>query len=596
MERKETARVMNTIKNYPILLTLTLLIVVNTILFRDMIFAGKVPIAFDYGVYTYQPWKLEYEESFIKPPKPIGHDDIRIFYPQRKFIIESLKSGIFPFWNPYEFAGNVSLANSQTATFYPPFLLFFILPQVVAWSLLSFSIPLIAGIGMLLYLRGIFRSDIPATFGAIVFAFSSSIITRTQDGLVAGHSIIWLPWVLYGIELFFKKKEWRGVVVTVASLMLSMLAGWFQFTFYVFAVGFLYALFRWKALLAIFATFLASVMLTAFHWLPALEALRYSPRGVLGTPPEFLTSHLMPLSHLVTLIIPNFFGHIANNTYYGASEFKEGVIAIGVIPFLVSVFALGKKQKTTPFKFFLGAFVLSILLGTKNPIAQGVISLNIPLISTFLPNRIMIVSSFALSVLAAFGINRLIRTGSKKLKRVTTLGIRLFLIFYVSVLGLFAYEKLFSRVVGTSFFEKGIERYVRLSLEESMFPFTLLVILFIVLRLANSNRNRLMLTAIFLMTIASQLFYANRYLYFSDSAHEFPDNPIFSFLSENTRSDASRFISLSYSRITSNIPSYYELYIPEGVDAMYPIWFGEFASFYEGSEISTDDVLRIETT
>ena len=585
---------MNKIKNHPILLTLTLLFVVNTILFRDMIFSGKVPIAFDYGVYTYQPWKLEYEESFIKSPKPIGHDDIRIFYPQRKFTIDALKKGEIPLWNPYEFVGNVHLANSQTAVFYPPFLLFLFLPQSLAWSWLSFIVPLLAGVGSFLFLRRILKSNLAATFGALVFAFSSAVITRTEDGLVAGHSIVWLPWVLYGIELFFKKKDWRGVVVTVASLMLSMLAGWFQFTFYVFAVGFLYGLFRWKDLLTLFVAFLTSVMLTAFHWLPALEALRYSPRGVLGTPPEFLTNHLMPLSHLVTLIIPNFFGHIANNTYYGASEFKEGVIAIGVVTFLLSVFALGKKKKTTPFKFFLGAFVLSLLLGTKNPIAQAVISLNIPLISTFLPNRIMIVSSFALSVLAAFGISRFIRTGSKKLQRVTTLGIRLFLIFYVSAIGLFVYEKLFSKVVGMSFFEKGIERYVRLSLEESVLPFTLLILLFIVLRLANSNRNRLVLTAIFLMTIASQLFYANRYLYFSDSTHEFPDNPIFSFLRENTREDASRFLSLSFSRIPSNVPTYYNLYFPEGVDAMYPIWYGEFTEYFKKSQSTIGPPSRIE--
>ncbi|OGY18567.1 MAG: hypothetical protein A2900_03095 [Candidatus Chisholmbacteria bacterium RIFCSPLOWO2_01_FULL_50_28] len=588
------------LKKHTFLVLVGLLVIATGLLFREAIIWGKVPVALDYGVSTFQPWKLDFEGTFTKAPKPIGHDDIRIFYPQRKFITESVKNGALPFWNPYEFAGNVSIANSQTATFYPPFALFLIFPRLLAWTLLSASIPILAGIGCFLFLRKVLNDGFAAVFGGLVFAFSSAVITRTQDGLVAGHTVIWLPWALYGIEVWLKEGKWRGIGVVGSALVLSMLAGWFQFTFYVYTVAVLYALFRWRGekksqpLMVLFGTILGSLLLTAFHWLPALEALRYSPRGALGAPAEFTSKHLMPIAHLLTLLIPEFFGHIGNSTYYGASEFKEGVITIGTIPFLVSLVALFRKSKEDLPKFFSLLFAASLLLGLKNPMSKLVIFLNIPLVSTFLPNRVLILGSFALAILASFGFKEISQGKREKLAKVAKVALGAFMLLYVATATLYIYEKVLAQIVGFSLFEKGIERYVRISIKESLIPAVLVVILFALLR-GLKKKTSALLVFLFAATIIGQVISGSRYLYFSDQKHEFPTNPVFTFLEEKTGKDYSRFLSLSYSRIPSNIPLYYNLYFPEGVDAMYPMWYGEFTGFYN-SGASAQYFSRIEAS
>lgn len=583
---------------------IAILLAINLVIFSQMVFAGKVPVAFDYGVYTYQPWKLDYESSFIKPPKAIGHDDIRIFYPQTNFVIKSLKNGSLPFWNPYEFTGNVSLANSQTAVFYPPFFLFLLLSQLTAWSLLSFLIPVIAGIGMYLFLTKLISDKYAAGYGALVYAFSSSIITRTQDGLVAGHSLIWLPWVLYGIEVFFKKRKLKGLLIVTISLCFSMLAGWFQFTFYVYAIGTIYSFFKWKnqnkspfnKLVLISLPFLASILITSVHWLPSLEGLKHSPRGVFRTPSEFSQNHLMPFTHLVTLIIPGFFGHIDNNTYYGASEFKEGIIAIGLIPFtlvLASLFSKKSKEKL----FFILILIATLVLGIKNPISKTILSLNIPLVSTFLPNRIFAISSFALAALSALGFKFIKDKKSIVFKRIITNLLLVFIGFYLSIAALYFYERFIEDKINFSLFEFGIEQFVRISAKESIIPaltiFTAFLAFYFFKKNVKDNFKGL-LAILVVLTIINQIYSANRYLYFSEKDHEFPQNPIYTYLADKTNKDHSRFLSLSYSKITSNIPSYYGLYNPEGLNAMYPIWYAEFVKYFRDGKLSEGTISRIE--
>ncbi|MBI3559143.1 hypothetical protein HY085_01990 [Candidatus Gottesmanbacteria bacterium] len=117
--------------------------IISVVLFRQWVFEGKVPIAADLQVNFYEPWKSEFNPITYKP---LGFDDIRIFYPQRIFSINEFKAGKLPLWNPYEFSGNIHLANSQTAVFYPLFLPYLFLPPLFVWSLMSAITPFLAGI------------------------------------------------------------------------------------------------------------------------------------------------------------------------------------------------------------------------------------------------------------------------------------------------------------------------------------------------------------------------------------------------------------------------------------------------------------------
>src|ERR671921_357085 len=80
------------------------------------------------------------------------HQDVQYyFYPYRKLAMDTIADGHLPLWNPYAFSGLPLLGDGQTAIFYPPNWLLWLLPA--AWAitvstLLQFSI---AGVGMFLY-------------------------------------------------------------------------------------------------------------------------------------------------------------------------------------------------------------------------------------------------------------------------------------------------------------------------------------------------------------------------------------------------------------------------------------------------------------
>lgn len=103
------------------------------------------------------------------------------------------------------------------------------------------------------------------------------------------------------------------------------------------------------------------------------------------------------------------------------------------------------------------------------------------------------------------------------------------------------------------------------------------------------------MAGIITLTVAHQLVFASRYLYFSDPKNLFPANQVISFLQDNTRNDYSRFVTLGDAHFTANTSLYYKLYDVEGVDALYPTWYGEFMGFVQSQGQSLNVQDRIST-
>jgi hypothetical protein len=59
------------------------------------------------------------------------------FLPWRQLAVEQIRAGHWPHWNPFLGAGTPLAANLQTAAFYPPNVLFLLLPveRAFGWSL-----------------------------------------------------------------------------------------------------------------------------------------------------------------------------------------------------------------------------------------------------------------------------------------------------------------------------------------------------------------------------------------------------------------------------------------------------------------------------
>ncbi|MBI3955744.1 hypothetical protein HY339_00655 [Candidatus Gottesmanbacteria bacterium] len=63
-----------------------------------------------------------------------GDDIHRQYYFYRQFFNSFLKEGIWPWWNPYNFAGVPFMANPIVNIWYPPTWLFVFLPLNIAYS------------------------------------------------------------------------------------------------------------------------------------------------------------------------------------------------------------------------------------------------------------------------------------------------------------------------------------------------------------------------------------------------------------------------------------------------------------------------------
>src|SRR5260221_9837796 len=187
------------------------------IIFRPLLFQGQIPFSSNLLVSFFNPWAQEKFPGWSQgiPNKPVGIDDLRIFYPQRHFTTNSFRQGLLPLWNQYSFSGNYHAGLSETAIFYPLFFLFLIFAQLPTWIFLIVLQPILMTIGMYLFLALIIKKRAAVLFGALTCGFSGLIIVRMVEGLSVGHVLIWTPFVLYGIEGFFQKRQMRYVCITL---------------------------------------------------------------------------------------------------------------------------------------------------------------------------------------------------------------------------------------------------------------------------------------------------------------------------------------------------------------------------------------------
>lgn len=586
-------------------------------IFRNYFFAGKIPFSSNLLVSFYQPWasyRFPGWEHGI-PNKPLGVDNLRIYYPQRIFTNNLLKKREIPFWSPYNFSGNVHLAKSETAIFYPLNLIYFLINSIDAWSILVIVQPFLAAIFMFLFLEILTKHFFWASFfGAFTFSFSGFMIARMEDGLVRGHAIIWLPLVLYAFEKWLQSSKNRFLLLAIFALSCSVLAGWFQFTFYVFLISFIYLFlrlfldsgekrfFRQKVSLLILP-FLAVFFLTAFHTFPALRAFSLSPRSG-GIPEEFLEKHLMPPYHLLTYLIPDFWGNPGAYNFFGRSEYQESILFIGIIPLFFALYTLENIKKNKKVELLFCLSLIGLFLGLDFPITRLILRIPLPIISSFLPARSFFIATFCFSVLASLGVKRFLqeKKENKKWQKViiATFGAVFFLatvhtgLSYFKIYGKCLPGSIKSQILdllaklGVTFTGKyGLEIRIRNLILPLLTFFILLP-----LPLLKSKFRFPSFLFYFIVTLLFQIYFANKYLYFSEREFIFPPHPVFSELKKRTGLE--RFIGYGQGYIASNFSTYYELFSPEGVDAMYPSYYGELISALENKGEIKYPLPRIE--
>jgi len=400
-----------------------LFIFITSIFFYKSIFNGYIPFPGDILIAEYSPWKYE---SFLGynpgsyPNKAQYFDVIRQLYPWKTFAIDQMKLFQLPLWNPYNFSGTPLLANNQSAPFYPINIVFFVLPYAFSWAIFIFLQPLLSLFFTYLYLRLLSLSKTASVMGSVSFSFSLFMSVFLEYGNI-GHSFLWLPLILYGIEKSFKKISWHSYLVPLGIAM-SFLAGHLQISFYVFGFAVIYLLVRGleqkkKEILrpiALFLIMLLGLGVSSIQLIPTFELLKYSAR-VPHDYISFIENLLIQPSQLILFISPDFFGNPAVRNYLLNDSYPGNALYIGFAGFILALYSLFLIKKNKIVLFFSLAAVFLLLLIVRWPLTEFLYKLNIPIISSSSPSNALFLIAFSLSVLSAFGFETLAKLkGFKK--------------------------------------------------------------------------------------------------------------------------------------------------------------------------------------
>lgn len=564
------------------------------------VFQGKIPFAGRFLVQQFAPWSNDRKSGLESnlSHKPVGSDDLQLFYPNRSFTIASFLRGELPLWNPYILSGTPHLGQSETAVLYPLFLLPLVLPQTVSWAILVLSEPMLASIGMFLFLRRLLGDRIASTLGALAFGFSGVILVRMVEGLSVGHTLLWAPFVLWGVESWLSQRRKKYLILTLLFLSLSVLAGWLQYTFYIFFLSLAYAVVRVlstkekKKLRTIVIACFPFVLLPFAaipHIYPAAQVFLASPR-LLNVDSSEILIHLMPLQHLLTVFVPDLWGNPGTYTFFGSSAYKESIMWIALVPMVFAIVAMIKERKNIVVRFFCAVILLTFLTAIRNPISTLIITSNIPLLSTFIPNRIFALTVISFSVLSAYGIRDVI-VDPERAKRVIfyiTLGI-IILLIAIGIVSFIIYLQTPDIVFRTL----PKQALLGIRLRSLILPFVCAFSLFAATFLFLKKKTwTVFMIIVFVLMGIQQVSFARKYDEWSETKYIYPTHPIFAFLQKNAGFD--RVLGVGSAHISSNISQYFGLYSAEGIAPNYPLRYAQFAGAALAGPAGVGNVGRVE--
>ncbi|MBC7326646.1 YfhO family protein [bacterium] len=391
-------------KNAPYFLLILLLVLI----FFYKVFQGNVLLPADLSL-RLQPWRsysFSLFPEFRKVYNPLL-DVILYFYPWRVLLEKSLKEGYIPLWSSYNFSGQPFLANMASACLYPfNWLLLFIQAHWLMTISIIFHF-LITGIFAFLFFSSLGLKRSSALLGAIIWTFSGPMVAWAEYQTPIA-SMSWFPLMLFCFRTFIIKRKYIYALLAGFPLALSILGGHTQFALYGWLAFTFFAIFQSiieknfkEGFIGLFISLSTGFVLSLPQLLPSFELAQRSHRS-LGSSFSDLSSTAMPLGHLWTFLVPNFFGNPVDYDYRGAFNYVELCGYFGLLPFFLAPFALTRKEG----KFFLFLALVALLFSLKTPLLR--ILTFLPIFSYLAaPARSLFIVSFSFAALASFGFDRL---------------------------------------------------------------------------------------------------------------------------------------------------------------------------------------------
>jgi hypothetical protein len=318
------------------------------------VFTSKLPVPVDEAARGY-PWHGVIGDVVSR--NPLTNDTVKLFLPWMQVAREELAHGRAPLWNRYSFSGYPLLANGESAPFSPLFLatLFVPLPkQIVAMAALKIFAALLF---TFLFLKREQASDAAATFGAVVFAFSTVMTVFLYYSTAS--VVAFLPAAAFAL-LNAIDKQTKASIVFVAIVIATLLANGHPESVLHIAIGcggillveWVIARPRIRSFFAPFIGVFLGLALGAPTWVPVLEQVRISER--------FATLRMLPYAGAMSLtaawgiISPNGFGNpLRHNWSWMYNYVSVAISYAGLLPLALFLAAAISRRTTKRDRMFI---------------------------------------------------------------------------------------------------------------------------------------------------------------------------------------------------------------------------------------------------
>ncbi len=382
-------------------------------------------------------WRVAAGQNWIPAD---GGDLVSFLFPTYRFAAASLTAGAWPLWNPHLYGGAPHVGDIQAGLLYPPNLALFLLkPDFPYAALQGLSMAHIwfAGAGTYLYLaRGLQMRRVAALAGALVFMFSDAFFVHFGN-LNYNAVMSWLPWVFWAYtanqqigksanqqisEPLVRHSAFRalsGAVIAGLLLAVGSLAGHIQATMFIGLALVIYsALWLWlrrgephplrraiSILIYLGTCLLTTFLLAAPILLPALELAGYTAR--VNWNYQQTAGYSLAPAQWIGWLIPGFFGRGPQFHWGLWPRVETGYV--GILPLILVGLAvvLRRERRIWP---WVGLALISFVLALGiYAIPHGWLTLLPGFGQLRAPARLVVVTGFALAILAALGLEAALR-------------------------------------------------------------------------------------------------------------------------------------------------------------------------------------------
>jgi hypothetical protein len=356
----------------------------------------------------------------FKAANQLQYDSAAVFESDGLQVREALREGRLPVWTPDISAGRPLLATQQSAPLFPLTWIGVVLPywESLAWiAVLKLTL---AAVGTVLLARALGLRLAAALVAGIAFGFGTYLV----DWMMHPHSnaYVFLPWLFLFGERLCRNGRLSDAAVLAGVLGVAGLGGQPESTLLVGLATFAWVVHRLlayrptrpeagrRAALGMLAAVLG-LALGAVMTLPLLEALREAGEVSRSQPP-------LPVESGASLFFPELWGRPdrAQLPTFGPGNFTERTFYLGALPTLLAIAGLVARRPRGPQLFFAGLAVTGLVAALDTGPVYDLIA-GLPLLDRMNVTRALVLASFALAMLAAFGVECLVSGTSAERRR-----------------------------------------------------------------------------------------------------------------------------------------------------------------------------------